>query len=126
MAPNSENKLDFSLYTFLRSCLNITDLEFQRGVLKVLLCLLMNENDPKSKESGDKSQGKTKKTDEKKKLKSICKSKLQIVKFCYNLILTMAGANELRPESQHDLMVLSLIMFSQIVPPSSLNQELKM
>jgi hypothetical protein len=60
------------------------------------------------------------------KVTEISGKNLKIADFCYDLILDMTKSKDLKPELQHDIMVFTLILFSKIVPPASLNQELEM
>lgn len=101
-----------SLFRFLESCMRERNFEFQRGVLKALLCFILLD---RKDEDGHKQD------DEPPLINS---AKIKMVRFSYQLMLQMASLDNLRPESKHDLMVLSLILFSKIFPPASFEKEL--
>lgn len=103
-----------SLYRFFESCMKESNFEFQRGVLKALLCFILLEKD------GDND------SNFKDDFLSINADKIKMVRFSYQLMLKMASMTNLRPESMHDLMVLSLILFSKIFPPANFEKELQL
>lgn len=94
-----------SLYTFLSNCLQLREESLVLAVIRLLQNILSRVK-PSSQ--------------------VVNKGCLTVCSFSFRLLLSIASAEEIGAETQHELLSTSLIIFSSHLPPATFDQELEL